>query len=654
VSSIIHIDFETCSTVDLPRVGVFKYVEHPDTDVTCAAYTLPGEREPRTWVPSRAGYTMPVDLRRAVATVDAEIHTWNAGFEDSIFDLLARRHRWARPRSDQLHCTMARAAYWGLPASLEKAGEALAVEETKLIGSRRLMLQMARPRDFDPIDGKPVWWHRTDSQKLDELVDYCRQDVIAERAIARRLKPMPPVERRTWLLDQEMNRRGIHVDLELTEKLGHVVADAALGLRRDLIRVTGGAVRSLNEIKNFSLWLEQQGVKLETMRREPLERLYYTMSDCPARDAIRIRLDGARTSTSKLQTLMEATCSDGTVKGLLRYFGAGRTGRWSGAGGAKVQPQNLPRPVIKDTAAAIRCVLRGATADDLDLVYPESAMTVASSCLRGCFVAPAGYKLVVADFSQIEARVLAALAGQQDVLEIFARNEDVYTYDARQLGSDNRQLGKTTRLGLGYQMGPERFVTTAASYGITLDFDQALRIVVDWRAANRNIVGFWYALDEALRALIAAPPNSECTVGPIRLVKNRKGAVLVYLPSGRPLVYRQLQFIPSNRDQPGMAYLGVSQITKQWGLIKLYGGKCAEHITQATARDTLRDTMLAAADRSIDLRFTNHDEPVALAITKDAPATLDLLLELMRKSPAWLPTLPVWADGFITERYRKG
>ena len=654
MSSIIHIDFESCSTVDLQKVGVFKYIEHDTTDVTCACYTLSGDQEPRTWVPIRDGYAMPVDLRRAVATVDAEVHGWNIGFEHSIFDMLARRHRWALPRDEQYHCTMARAAYWGLPGSLKKAGEALELDETKLTDSRRLMLQMARPRDLDPIDGVPIWWHRTDSQKLDELVDYCRQDMIAERAIARRLKPMPAIERQTWLLDQAMNRKGVHVDLELTEKLGRVVDDAAQSLRRELIAVTGGAVRSLNEIKNLSLWLEKQGVKLETMRRELLERTYSTLPDGPARDAIRIRLDGARTSTSKLQTLKEATCSDGTVKGLLRYFGAGRTGRWSGAGGAKVQPQNLPRPLIRDAAEAIRCVLRSATAEDLDMVYPESPMTVASSCLRGCFIAPPGHRLVVADFSQIEARVLAALAGQQDVLEVFASGQDVYTYDARALGSDNRQLGKTTRLGLGFQMGPERFITTAAGYGITLDFDLALRIVVDWRAANSNIVAFWYALDDALRALIDAPPNSECTVGPIRLVKNRKGVVMVYLPSGRPLIYRELQLIPSNRDKPGMAYQGVSQTTNRWGLIKLYGGKLTENLVQAAARDVMRDAMLAAAERGIDLRLTVHDELIALARTADAPAVLELLLELMRKPPTWLPMLPVWASGFIADRYRKG
>jgi DNA polymerase len=655
MSSIINIDFETCSTVDLRRVGVFKYAESDDTDVICGCYTLPGDNAARAWVPSRTGYNMPIDLRGAAATIGSEIHTWNAGFEYSIWDLLARRHRWAMPRADQFHCTMARAAYWALPASLALAGEVVGVEETKAT-ARGLMLQMSRPRGFDIVDGNPIWWHRTDSKKLDDLVEYCRRDVLAERAIGRVLRPLPEIERRTWLLDQEMNRRGIHVDLELTESLSRVVEQATVKLRADLRRVTRAAVTSLTEVPAFGLWLQKQGIDLPNLRRESLTRLYYTMEDGPAKEAIGIRLSGVRTSTRKLQALKDATCKDGAIRGITRYFGAPRTGRWSGAGGANVQPQNVPRPIIKDVETATRIIRSGASAADLELLYEESAMDIVMSCLRSCFVAPRGHKLVVPDFSQIEARVLATLAGQQDVLEVFARNEeDIYSYDARMLGSSNRQLGKVTRLGLGYQMGPERFVATAATYGVNLDIGAAIDIVVDWRRTNSNITSFWFALDDALRALIDAPPLTQYAVGAIRLGKNRGGtAILVYLPSGRLLIYRNLHLVPSDRDKPAMVYTGVSQATKRWGLIKLYGGKLAENITQAVARDVMRDAMLVAAENGFDLRLTVHDELIALAADDAAPEVFERLLEIMRKPPTWLPTLPVWASGYISQRYRKG
>lgn len=655
----ISIDFETSSTIDLRRVGVFRYIEEPATTVTCGTYLLPGDNAPRAWVPTRDGWRMPVDLRRAVATVGARLKCWNAQFEFCIFSLLHDRHGWLMPAPEQFVCTMANAAYAGLPAALDKAGAVLQVDETKAVSARGLMLRMARPRSYDMVTGATTWWHLDDPDRLDELVAYCGRDTLAERAIGRVLKPLPEIERRTWLLDQKMNRKGIDVDTELAGALARLVGQASRRLKDEMAEVTGGAVTSANQVTQLALWLKTHGVELPDLRGKTLQVALASLPEGAAQTAIRVRLDAAKASTAKLRALADARCRDGTVKGITRYYGAGRTGRWSGAGGARVQPQNLPRGTTRRLDQVIAAVLAGVDIDGLELLFDGNAMSIAASCLRACFVAPPGHRLIAADLSQIEARVLAALAGQQDILDVYRSGEDVYTYDARKIGSDNRQLGKALRLGLGFQMGAARFVSAAALHGIAISEDEARPVVDDWRRNNPKITGLWYALDDAFRQLIDARPGTVYAIndGVLKLERTT-AAILMRLPSGRLLVYREPRLIcPDPENQPDRleaVFSGVSQFTKQWSVLKVYGGRLAENATQAAARDVMRDAMLAADEAGIDLRLTVHDEIIAVAPAAHARAHLDRLLEIMRRVPPWLTNLPVDAAGYIADRYRKG
>lgn len=266
--------------------------------------------------------------------------------------------------------------------------------------------------------------------------------------------------------------------------------------------------------------------------------------------------------------------------------------------------------------------------------------------------------LVCADFSQIEARVIAWLAGQQDILEVFASGKDVYVHTAARIGSSSRQLGKVCVLGLAYGMGPVKFILTAASYGLTIDEVFADETVRAWREANSKIVDFWYDLDDAFRAAIQAPPGSKFGVGPRNLTVERgHKAVFIRLPSGRRLVYRNARLEPNpksfHRSKTDIVFDGVQQMSHAWGPIRTYGGKLAENVTQAVARDILAYVMLKLDEYGVDLRLTVHDEIIAVCQLSVAQHTLDLILKEMRTAPPWAPGFPSWAEGWFGERYRK-
>lgn len=269
---------------------------------------------------------------------------------------------------------------------------------------------------------------------------------------------------------------------------------------------------------------------------------------------------------------------------------------------------------------------------------------------------PDPLQLVCADFSQIEARVLAWLAGQQDILDVFASGKDVYVYTAAKIGSSNRQLGKVCVLGLGFGMGAVKFILTAASYGLTIDEMFAETTVKAWRESNSKIVDFWYDLDDAFRAAIAAPAGSKFPVGYITVQRGHK-AVFIILPSGRRLVYRNARLEPNpeafHRSKTDIVFDGVQQMSKKWGPIRTYGGKLAENVTQAVARDILAYVMLVLDGLGVDLRLTVHDEIIAVCRLSVAPSILDLVLTTMRTAPPWAPGFPSWAEGWFGERYRK-
>ena len=572
--AVASIDFETCSTVDLTKVGATQYAMSRDTHVWCLAYTIE-DQPPRIWL---RGDPPPEDLFRHVEA-GGLVCAWNANFERQIWrHVMHRRHNWMAMPEDAWSCTMATASYWGLPARLEYCALALRLREQKDPEGHQLMLKMAGPtnlraREQDPTLA-PTW--NDNPEHLARLAAYCMQDVVVERTIQRKIAPLPDREREIWLLDQTMNQRGITVDMDLVDQMLPLAAETSLGLHETITRLTEGEVIKTTQNDAILVWLNARlDPKLPNLQKDTLIQRRAVLDPGVEREVIDTRLAGRFASPAKLTALMNATCEDGRLRDLLRYYGAGRTGRWSGAGGSGVQLQNLPRPTIKNTTTAIELIQDDCPADFLDIAFADSALGVIASCLRGCFTASPGHLLTCGDLAQIEARVLAWLAGQHDVLDVFRSGEDIYRFTAEQVGSTNRQLGKVIRLALGFAMGAQRFQATAELYGVRLDIADALAAVETFRAASEAIVQFWWDLDAAFRTALSSTAGGPwCQAGRVAFQRGRTG-VAMRLPSQRLLLYRNARLQPhadpQRRDE--IVYDGLHQKTRQWGLIRTYGGK---------------------------------------------------------------------------------
>lgn len=651
----LSLDFETASEVDLRRLGVAAYSRHLSTMVLCMAWAF-DDGPVEVW---RLGGRFPsevLDHVRAGGTVSA----WNAAFEIAIWNNTLMRQIGADRNVfglsvAQASCTMATAAFWGLPLSLDQAAPAAGLSITKDRDGHRLMLQMCRPRNRET----GAWWHVDVPARLDRLAEYCRRDVETERALARVLPPLPAEEQAIWRLDQRMNARGVGVDIVLANRLRVLSNEAQTRADGEIARLTGGRVQSVRAVAALLAWLrENTPYPHDNLRRSTVESRLAEADACSGveRDILLVRVDAARTSAAKLSAMI-AAAPDGVARGLLQYYGAPRTGRWAGR---LIQPQNMPRGVFEteeQVERAVSLVRAGASYECIDALFPVGVMAVVSSLLRSCLVPDkaASDVLLVADFSQIEARVLPWLAGDVARLDLFRSGKDVYVHAAagifakrpEDVTKAERQIGKIAELALGYGGGQGAFVTMARGSRLDVGPDRAEEIKRVWRAHNPIICAFWHALETTARSVIACPDRVE-QVGRIRV--GRWGAHLVLrLPSGRPLIYRDAEFGPDGE----ITYMGVDQFTRRWTRLKTYGGKLAENVTQAVARCLMAAAMRAADREGFRLLLTVHDEIIAGYRGPDPDKALARLVAIMSRPPAWAEGLPLAADGFVTARYRK-
>lgn len=642
VATAIILDLETCSTEDLRRAGTHRYAEHPDTRVICVCWQPENTVVSRCWQP---GQPVPdLDLSCVVAH--------NFQFEKAIFEhILVPRYGWKMPKS--WSCTMSRALYHGLPAGLELLGEAMPTWHRKSASGHGLMLRMCKPRSFDAA-GKPVWWHETDPLKLAELIDYCRGDVRVEHELHLRLPELPPRELAVWRMDEAINARGMRLDASAISTLGEIAKEQGVLLDACLRIATNGAVAKTTHVSALSRWLEDRGYAVDSLDKPGVRRLLdaaVAAQDFEAFCVLTLRKDGALSSVAKLKAMRDSVSNDQRARGLFAYYGAGRTGRWAGR---RIQPQNLVRG-YKDTDTAIRiATLHGAAG--LEVAYPGNAIDAIARMLRGVFVAAPGNQLVCVDLTQIEARVVAWLARQHDLLDVFRQGtEDVYLWAARQQGSENRQLGKILVLALGFGMGWEKLIATGVGYDVFLDEDTARTVVAGWRQQNRCIVALWRACDKAARQIIAGPDGTTASVG--RLVFRRtRQAMRIRLPSERELIYQGIKLQP-NALKPQfpdeITYLGVNGLTHRWERLRTYGGKLVENIVQAIARDVLADDMLVLHLHGHKIVGSVHDEIIIEAPEAKAQGVLKDVLAVMCRAPSWAPGLPCKAEGFVASRYRK-
>jgi len=632
----VVLDLETSSTADLRRTGSHAYAEDPQTRVTCLCYAL--DNGPvQTWVSGPA----PGDFTDAV-TSGAVMVSHNYQFEDNVYRHILVPLGWPEIGLSQWSCTMARSLVAGYPASLDLAGRAIGTSHQKDRSAHGLMLRFARPRSLSPL----TWWHETDPVRFRALCEYCAQDVEAERALDRALPELSPRERLVFELDYRINQRGLGIDHALVDRLAALAGEAQDELRGLIAQITNGMVRSLNQVSGLRTWLACQGVVTPDLKRDTVRTLLRDKTITgPPRAALQARADAARASTAKLAAITAARSRDGRVRGTLQYYGANRTGRWAGR---RVQGQNFPRGTVKDVPGALRLIRGGAGARALDLLCEDSALGVVSSCLRSTIVAAPGNRLVIADFAQIEARVLAWLAGQQDVLDVFKSGQDIYVATAARIGSANRLLGKVLVLACGYGMGPARFQETAAGYGLSLDMHEAETAVMSWREANPRVVDFWRGCQKAVQQVMRTLGASE-RVGAVTFI-HRPGLLLARLPCGRHLTYRAPRLDVSGQGRNEISYRG--SLGGNWVRLRTWGGKIVENLSQAVARDVMVEAMLQLG--GVDLIATVHDELIAEAPEARADAVLGLMLATMRVTPAWAPGLPMEAAGAVVRRYTKG
>ena len=644
----VHLDFEAGSEEDLKLTGSWEWSKHPSTQVICLAFCVDGGPIV-TWTPNYRDHEKVLIF---AVKKSAELHAWNAPFEYGMWNnIMVPMFGWPEVPIEQFHCTMATAANAGLPMSLEQAALAANAPFKKDEDGRKVMLRMARPRSLNPT----VWWHDTDAKKLETLIAYNKADVEAERALSAMIPRMSLEERQIWLTDQRMNLHGFYVDKPLMDNLTTLTDEAMAFFSQEIRNLTNNEVKSVNTTGTLVRWLKERGIATDTVAKAALtELLAQAGHDPDVKRVLEIRQEAAKSSTAKLVSMKNWSTSDGRIRHMVQYYGAGRTGRWAGRG---PQVQNFPRGNVKKINLAIKAVEMGMKGSDLREMFGRP-LDVVSSSLRGVLRAAPGNKLAVCDFSQIEARVVCWLAGQQDILDVFASGQDVYVYTAKKINSDNRQLGKVAVLGLGFGMGATKFVDAAATYGITLDPDEASSIVGQWREANSKIQKFWYDCDRAARAAIQMGPRAGMTVGPQKVKFQMgtdllEGCLLVSLPSGRDLVYRNAR-LEADDGHLNITYDGVNQYTRKWQAIRSYGGKLVENITQAVARDLMASAMVNIERAGLWLVSTIHDELIVECPAEKADAAFSLMKSIMCDAPDWAEGLPLGGEGFISERYGKG
>lgn len=640
-------DLETTATADLRRTGAHAYAEHGDTRVTVLCACEDDDPVFGWWW----GQPIRPWINRFERWVQlgAVFVAHNYLFEWNVYHLKLVPLGFPPIPLRQWSCTMARSLVAGFPSSLDAAARAARLPVQKDTSARDLMLRMARPRTLYP---EVTWWHETSPQHLQRLHDYCAQDVLTERALDKAVAELSPRERRVFEADHAINQRGLQVDLDLVERMAEHAQVAKRLSEEEVTRATNGQITAPTQVQRIKTYLVDMGVDLPDLRRHTLRlALQGDAIVGPPRSVLQARLDASRSSTAKLSVIQTARSLDGRLKGTFQYYGAGRTGR---AAGRRFQPQNLFRGSIKDVAAAVRLIKGGIDTEGLGLLFEDSPMGVLASCLRSCIVAPAGHKLVICDFSQIEARVLAWLANESYALECFARGDDIYTETAKAIGSSSRQLGKVLVLACGYGMGATVFQLTAATFGLVLTLEEAQEAVQAWRQLNERIVDFWWACNRVIRQMVNRAPGTEIRVGRI-VFRRHPDAVLIRLPSGRYLVYRRpgLQRNENIFGAEVTEFVYMGSHGGDWVQLRAWPGKTVENITQAVARDVLADAMVDLHDQGVPLVAQVHDELVAEARDAECDNVYSIMQHAMSKPPGWGPTLPLAAAGFVGQRYVK-
>ena len=642
---ILSIDIETYSDVDLTKCGVYAYSDSPNFEILLFAYAF--DEEPTQIVDFACGEQLPERVLAALEDPAVTKAAFNAQFERTcISKYLGRR---LSPSGWQ--CTAVQSAMLALPLSLDNVGEVLNIQRKKLKEGADLVRFFSMPCKPTKANGGRTRNRPEDApEKWERFKTYCIRDVDAEREIRQKLWkfPIPESEMELYRMDQEINDRGILVDQQLVENA--VLCDNQY---RQMVTARAYELTGLsnpNSPAQIKGWLAEHGVEAEKLDKKTVKGLI-SETDGEVLEVLKLRLLMAKTSVKKYEAIERSVCSDGRVHGLLQFYGANRTGRWAGR---LVQVQNLPQNHIPDLELA-RSLVKEQRFEDLDLLY-ESTPEVLSELIRTAFVPKPRCRFIVADFSAIEARVLAWFAGEQWRLDTFAEGGDIYCASASKMfgvpvvkhgvNGHLRQKGKIAELALGYG-GAVGALTSMGALDMGLQEEELQPLVSQWRNSNPHITKFWWEVDTV--AVKAVKERTEVAMGKLCFTY-RSGILFVTLPSGRKLSYIKPRMTQNRFGKESPSYEGVGE-SKKWMRIETYGPKLVENIVQATARDLLAQAMLRLRNKGFEIVMHIHDE--AVLEVPEGVSGVEEICQIMSEQPDWAAGLPLRADGYACAFYKK-
>lgn len=642
---ILEVDIETYSNVDLIKCGVYAYADSPAFEVLLFAYSFDGGET--QIVDLAQGEELSTEVESAIFDDSITKTAFNANFERTCLSKYFRK----RLSPASWHCSAVQAAMLALPRSLEDVGAVLGLERQKMKEGKDLIRYFCIPCKPTKANGgrtRNLPCHVPEKWEL--FKTYCVRDVDVEKAIREKLYhfPIPESEMEVYRLDQEINDRGVLVDRELVHQ--SIACDL---LHKDIVTKRAYELTGLenpNSVTQLKSWLGENGVEVESLSKKAAADLIQE-SDGEVQELLRLRLLMAKTSVKKYEAMERSVSSDGRVHGLLQFYGANRTGRWAGR---LVQVQNLPQNHIIDLELARNLVKLGRY-EDLELFY-DSTPNVLSELIRTAFVPQVGSRFVVADFSAIEARVLAWLAGEQWRLDVFTSHGKIYEASASAMfhvpieevtkGSLLRQKGKVSELALGYG-GSVGALTSMGALDMGLIEEELAPLVSTWRNANSHITKFWWDVDAA--AIKAFTEKKKTSVGKITL-EYKSGILFIELPSGRKLSYVKPGMALNKFGRNGLTYEGIAE-NKKWSRIETYGPKLVENIVQGIARDLLAEAMLRVEKKGYSIVMHCHDE--IIAEVPEGIGSVEEMSAAMAEQPDWAEGLPLRADGYECAFYKK-
>ncbi len=642
---ILAADIESFSDVDLVKCGVYAYADSPAFEILLFAYSFDGGET--QIIDLAQGEKLPAEVEEAIFDVSVTKTAYNANFERTC--LSKHFGRYIPPES--WHCSAVQAAMLALPRSLEDVGRVLGLDEQKMKEGKELIRYFCVPCKPTKANGgraRNLPCHAPEKWEL--FKTYCKRDVDVEKSIRRKLHnfPIPESEMELYRLDQRINDRGVLVDMGLVEQ-----AIACERLHKEVVTKRAYELTGLenpNSVAQLKGWLGDMGMEAESLSKKAVAEMI-AETDGEVEELLRLRLLMAKTSVKKYEAMERSVCSDGRVHGMLMFYGANRSGRWSGK---NVQIQNLPKNDIPDLELA-RNLVKQRRFEDIELLY-DSTPNVLSELIRTAFIPKPGCRFVVADFSAIEARVMGWLSGEEWVLDVFRGDGKLYEMTASRMfgipmaeigkGSPERAKGKVASLACQYG-GSTGALVSMGALDMGLTEDELPPLVAAWRKANPHMVQFWWDVDAA--AIKAVTEKQKTKVGRI-IFEYKSGILFITLPSGRKLSYVKPRMAVNKFGRDGLTYEGISE-NKKWSRIETYGPKLVENIVQGTARDLLAEAMLRVEKKGYPIVMHCHDE--IIAEVPEGTGSVDEMCEIMAVQPEWAEGLPLRADGYQCSFYQK-